>query len=379
MKRYLFFAGLALCTLLQLKAQDTVEVFNNFDNSTFNDSIPIHVQQKMEKFDETMATLKEKISHINFDSISKQVMSHINVNSITKQVGKWKDLAQAGSKVRNFNNDGETDAAPSRIEKKMFSGISDITVTQQFGNITVKESTGNQVELEIDYFDKGGKQASCTVTTSGKQLSISTDKRTYTENDNPANNYGTNEATFLKVNYVITMPKTIALTVNSKFGKLTIDNIQNLTAHTEFTEVKIDRADKVDIAGKFGKYAINEAKTITGKMQFAPLQVQKLLSKIDISASYSGITLQTISSKIDEISIKGSFSDMTLSLPTNLSATLKASVSFGKIKIDDNYTVKYTSESTTNFNTTKTGQIGSGTPTAKINLFNSYANIKIKK
>jgi len=327
MKKYLFFAGLFLLALLPMKAQDTVIIRN-----------------------------------VNLDSIGKSWEN------------RAKDLAQIDTKRhRGVNIEGHRpDATSTRVEKKTFSGISDITVTNQFGNVTVKESSGKQVELEIRYFDVDGKpQAACTVSTSGSQLSIST---------NDANNgdHNNNQGSIPNIDYVLAVPKNISLTVNLKFGNLTTGNMQKLTANTSFSTVKIDYVEQANITDKFSNYTIGDAKYLTGDFKYSTILIQNVQSKLTIGIDYSHIELRNTSSKIDKVSIKGSYSDMKLSFPTDLSATLDAHVRFGNIEIDKKYTVKYSNESSSNFAKTKNGQIGSGKPTATINLSNLYANIDIE-
>jgi hypothetical protein len=69
---------------------------------------------------------------------------------------------------------------------------------------------------------------------------------------------------------------------------------------------------------------------------------------------------------------------MKVRLDPDLSADLDADLKYGNLSVDDKYNVKYSLSEKSYNRIIKKGTIGGKTPTAKIDVRNSYGNISIK-
>jgi len=401
--------------------QDSVKVFKkklNLDLDKVLDGIDIDSSQFME--------LNDFNININTDSITALAMNAAK-----------EGIKTAKSSLRNLNVDGKgytayafsydnkgtrqrAEGTPTRIEKKSFSNISEIEFFHKYGNIIVKESNSSQIDLEIQYFDKRDQSASCNIATSNKLLSITTNN-TGRSNSKP------------QINYIIAVPKNISLNINLDYGDVKLDKLNgsfdanlsysDLSAQAlnkaasvkaRYSDVKIGEAQDISISGSYSDFRIEKAKRVessgnyndcrfnnvqtlvipksssygdmkigtigsmTGQLMYADIIIDNLLSDIDIRSSYGDVTIKGMSPKVKTINVKGSYCDVAIGLPLNISATFDASLVYGDLNISKKYAVKYTESIEKSNKVTKKGQIGSGTPTATIVVSNNYADIDIR-
>ncbi|MDR1717411.1 MAG: DUF4097 domain-containing protein [Prevotella sp.] len=401
--------------------QDSVKVFKkklNLDLDKVLDGIDIDSSQFME--------LNDFNININTDSITALAMNAAK-----------EGIKTAKSSLRNLNVDGKgytayafsydskgtrqrAEGTPTRIEKKSFSNISEIEFFHKYGNIIVKESNSSQIDLEIQYFDKRDQSASCNIAMSNKLLSITTNN-TGRSNSKP------------QINYIIAVPKNISLNINLDYGDVKLDKLNgsfdanlsysDLSAQAlnkaasvkaRYSDVKIGEAQDISISGSYSDFKIEKAKRVessgnyndcrfnnvqtlvipksssygdmkigtigsmTGQLMYADIIIDNLLSDIDIRSSYGDVTIKGMSPKVKTINVKGSYCDVAIGLPLNISATFDASLVYGDLNISKKYAVKYTESIEKSNKVTKKGQIGNGTPTATIVVSNNYADIDIR-
>jgi hypothetical protein len=401
--------------------QDSVRVFKkklNLDLDKMLDGIDIDSSRFME--------LNGLNLNFNIDSIAALAMNAAK-----------ESIKTARSSLRNFNVDGNeytayafnydskgtrqrAESTPTRIEKKSFSNISGVEFFHRYGNIIVKESNSNQIDLEIQYFDKRNQSASCNITTSNELLSITTN-----------NTGGSNSKP--QINYIIAIPKNVSLNINLDYGDVKLDKLngsfdanlsysdlsvqalnKDASVRARYSDVKIGEAQDINISGSYSDFRIEKVKRVessgnyndcrfnnvqtlviprsssygdmkigtigsmTGQLMYADIIIDNLLSDIDISSSYGDVTIKGMSPKVKTINVKGSYCDVAIGLPLNMSATFDASLIYGDLNISKKYTVKYTESIEKSNKVTKKGQIGSGTPTAAIVVSNNYADIDIR-
>ena len=364
--------------------------------------------------------------NINTDSIATVAMNAAKEGMRTAKANvKTMHVNGKGGRAFAFSYSGKdtkqrSEGTPSRVEKKSFSNISEVEFFHKYGNIIVRESNSNQIDLEIQYFDKMNQSGSCNISTNNKLLSITTNN-TGRSNSRP------------QINYIIAIPKNIPLNISLDYGDVKVDKVggnldanlsycdfsaQALTKGTSikarYSDIKIGEVQDIAISGSYSDFKIEKARRIessgsyndcrfsnvqtllipktssygdlkigtvgsmTGQLMYTDIVIENLLSDIDIRSSYGDVTVRGMSPKVKTINVKGSYCDVAIGLPLNISATFDADLLYGDINFSKKYTVKYT-ESVERYNkVTKKGQIGSGTPTATIKVSNNYADIDIR-
>jgi hypothetical protein len=416
--------------------QDSAKVFKkklNFDLDKILDGIDIDSSRFMElngfnlnfNMDSVMA-LNNLNFNLNIDSITALAMNAAKEGVKTAKPSlRNLNVGGKGYTAYAFNYDGKgtrqrAEGTPNRVEKKSFSDISGVEFFHKYGNIIVKESNSSQIDLEIQYFDKRNQSASCNITTSNRLLSITT------------NNAGRSSSK-PQINYIIAVPKNISLNINLDYGDVKLDKLSgsfdanlsysDLSAQAlnkatsvkaRYSDVKIGEAQDINISGSYSDFRIEKAKRVelsgnyndcrfsnvqtlvipksssygdmkigtigsmTGQLMYADIIIDNLLSDIDIRSSYGDVTIKGMSPKVKTINVKGSYCDVEIGLPLNISATFDANLVYGDLNISKKYTVKYTESIEKSNKVTKKGRIGSGTPTTTIVVSNNYADIDIR-
>lgn len=317
----------------------------------------------------------------------------------------------------NYKNENSSQT-PNRVEKKTFSNITKVNIEHQYGNITVEESSSKQVGLEIQYFDIDGKKAIANISSANNTLIVKT------------MNTGSRSG---KINYVISVPKNMTLSIDLKhgnvkmdnyqgafssnltysnlkagsfinakpiirgsYGNVKIDNVDDIAINASYTNVKIDKVNKMELSGSYNNYKIDNVKDITNKsmvsgsfkigsieridgdMKYVNMVIDNLTSSFSSNCDYSNIRINNVSPRLINVNINGRYSDVILSIPDNVSASFNVDVKYGNFNVDKKHAVKYTEQSGNSRQMIKKGQIGSKKPTAVINISNSYADVKFK-
>lgn len=305
-----------------------------------------------------------------------------------------------------------------RIEKKTFTNISEIEFFHKYGNIVIQESNSKQVELEIQYFDKGNNKGSATITTKGNLLSVFTDKSSKSA----------------KINYIISIPKNTALNIDLKYGTVKIDkhegilvadlSYSNLSAQSitkskpvfslKYSEVKIDEAEDISFSASYSDVKLKKARHIQAKGMYTDYNIENavsfsaigssaygdiylgtvssinldtkysdiiignLVSDITAKTAYGDITIKSVSPKVKNIDITANYADISVGVPDGTTIAFDTDLTYGDLSISKKHNVKYTENRETNTKSIKIGQIGSGTPNAKIKIRNMYADVQIR-
>jgi hypothetical protein len=274
------------------------------------------------------------------------------------------------------------------------------------------------VELKIQYFDADGKKAVASTSTTGNTLTVNTLDASFN----------------VRINYIISIPKNTAMNVDLKYANIAMSNFQgafssnlmysNLKADSfvnskpvvtgkysnvttnevsdivieaSYTNVKIDKVNKMELSGKYNNYVIANVKdivadksgasgtfhigsidNISGDIKYANIIINRLMSSCAISCAYSRINIKSVSPKLAKVDIEGSYSDITLNWPSDVSASFNVDIKYGKFNIDKKHTVRYTEQTDGSNQVLRRGQIGLKKPTAAINISNAYGDVKFR-
>lgn len=88
--------------------------------------------------------------------------------------------------------------------------------------------------------------------------------------------------------------------------------------------------------------------------------------------------MKSLSNKISEIQIDGSYSDINVALPQNIQAKVSFEVRHGKVNMSKDFDTKYALDSKENFIEEKKGRIGAKTPSLNMTITNRFADINIQ-
>lgn len=438
MKKYIVLISLCCFALVQMSAtaqpSDSVRVYKFGNLNNFEDFEGFEFEMKdlresmkdmkvdMQALKENMKNMKEWNYNLDRDSIARHFR---NYKIDTFAFREYRDMAMKdGKRWSEFSKRRNVyvyqNRKPSRTENKVFTNISKVNFSHKHGNIVVRESASNQVSLQIKYYDSHGKQAKVDMSTANRELTINTSN---TNLGGPT------------IDFVLSIPRNMALnmdivhgnvniqmdkylgvfTLNStygnlraqsisgkpvfsgKYGNVKLDNAEDIVVNADYTNFKIDKADNVITVGKHnnfvfdnvkniktegastsGNFKLGNVESIDGNMKYSNITINNLGSFINTNCDYSNIKINNVSPNLKKININGSYSDITVNIPTTVSASFDVNLKNGNLNVDGRHTVKYTEKSETSRSVVKKGQIGNKKPTAVILISNRYADVKFK-
>lgn len=306
-----------------------------------------------------------------------------------------------------------------RIEQKTFSNINDIELDHKYGNIIIKESNSKNVVIEIQYFDSKRQKASCELTIKNKLLIINT---IVSGKDNTKINYiinlpkntglstllrygnmkadkisGNFEANLAYSNLDIETITTPKVPITIRYGKINIGEAQNVSVMLAYSDFIIGKAKIIDLSGRYNKISINNADNVntknssaynsysigkigdfTAEMKYDKIKIDDLLSSLNVSCAYSDIIIGIKSPNVNDVKVKGIYSDILINLDKNISSSFDSQVKYGDLIISKVHRVKYSEEIIQSNNCIKKGLIGNKTPNTNIVVSNTYSDIKIR-
>ncbi|MBK5722704.1 DUF4097 family beta strand repeat protein [Dysgonomonas sp. Marseille-P4677] len=425
MKKYILLMVLCFVAFSQSQANEGIKSIPQDSFKIFKKKLDLDVSKMLENIDDIYIDTSRFPDvadfNINIDSIN--VLAQNATKEALEVLQSPGGITKRNAKVYRYNFSKGTDQksirTSVRIENKTFSNISEVEFFHKYGNIVVRESNSKQVELEIQYLDRNNATASCNVSVVGKLLSITT-------------NSGGKSNASSKINYIIGIPKNTAMNINMDYGNIKIDQLsgglianlsysemsiqkannislksrysdvkigemQNADLSGSYSDIRINRANKIMTSGNYNDYRFNDVQTLTidkstsygdckigsvgrldGSIMYTDIDINNLLSDISISSQYGDVMLRNVSPKAKNISIKGSYCDITIGLSPGFSSTFDATLNYGDLTISRKFSVKYTESIEKGNRTVKKGQIGTGNPTANIVVSNNYADIDIR-
>lgn len=323
------------------------------------------------------------------------------------------------------NTDIEQDQSPTLTEKKTFSKIDKIEIDHSYGNIFINETNGKEIEVEIQYFDNTEKKATVEIGTTKQLLSI----HTIYENQNDFKRNSN-----VRINYILSIPKNVGLTVYLKYGNLkfkdfsnpftgnisygnldandftgikpslrirygnlTINKVDDISITTDYSNLKISHAKKIELSGKYNNYTfenvdnivtpdgssynnfnIGNIKTFESDVKYGSISIDNIESDLSVVCAYTTVRVNNLSKQFKNMSIKGSYSDIIIDLNPELSVNFEVDIRYGDLIVSQKYDVKYRENTDRDNRVSKKGTIGDKTPTANFILSNTYSDIRIK-
>jgi hypothetical protein len=172
--------------------------------------------------------------------------------------------------------------------------------------------------------------------------------------------------------------KIVDADINCSYGNISIDLVNTLKLQVKYGNYRIDKTKNVELDGSYGNVKIESVDEIDAELFYTPTNIENLKKKLNAKCQYSNVRVSDCSKQLETIKFSGKYSGLTLGFDTDLSAELNVDLTYGNLSVNDDYQVKYSFSEKDYNKTVKKGIIGSKTPTAKIDISNSYANVSIR-
>jgi hypothetical protein len=165
--------------------------------------------------------------------------------------------------------------------------------------------------------------------------------------------------------------------INCSYGNIDIETVETLKLQMRYGNYRIGKSEKIEVNGSYGHINIDSVEEFNAELLYTPTNIEYLKDKLDMRCQYSNVKVDDSSKQLETVKFSGKYSGFTIGLDANLSAELNVDLKYGNLSVD-NHDVKFSFSEKDSQKITKKGTIGSKTPTANIEVSNSYANVSIR-
>jgi hypothetical protein len=164
--------------------------------------------------------------------------------------------------------------------------------------------------------------------------------------------------------------------VTAKYSDLQINEYAVLDLNSSYTDVVLTKGTHLKYISKYGKLLIGSVSNISGSGDYLTIKINELNSSLQINTKYSNCSVGSISSQVKAITINAGYTNIALNHDANYSFDFDVTTKYGNFKSDA--TLEYNSRIETNFNKSYKGFYKkSGVNQVTIN--SSYGNISLKQ
>ena len=284
-----------------------------------------------------------------------------------------------------------------------------LRIENKYGNIRIVEGTDNKITFKIEITGKGttdalAKEYAEAVSIDFAQTGDNVTAKTVLKEIN-CNNCGR------ETHYTVVAPKGVTMNFENKYGNITLENsikpltvdlkYGNLVANTlakvtmdiKYGNATINACDDIDLNSGYGKMKIGTANRINSDSKYDEFQVGTVsdfkmetkyttvkIDKLNNSFEcndfkYGSLDISEIAAGFSRIKIDASHSTIKLALDDRHRCKVNLSTRFGSIKTGSfNMSNTQSARNTQSYS----GNMGSGNPSATVDISASYGDIVFK-
>jgi hypothetical protein len=306
------------------------------------------------------------------------------------------------------------------------SSKDNLLIDNQFGSVKVNLWNKNEIRVEIiikadspsdERAQKRLDAISIEEKNNGDQISL----KTTIEDEGYSGWFkSSNGNNTIQIDYVVSMPKNIPLSVKNRFGntdiptfnapltiktsygnftandlmgnktdidvnfgKAIIQEMGNGSIDMGYSTLSLDKGNTIHLVNKFGKFHIGDVDKIDGKVSYSnSSHIKNVKNSCVMKLSFSsGFAIEQMPASADNVDITASYS--SVSIPTeNCESSFDVVVSHGDFKYPTNRTITFTQNDDNDkkgYTPTKkyVGRLGNGNGT-KIRIVSSFGDVRLR-
>ncbi len=152
-----------------------------------------------------------------------------------------------------------------------------------------------------------------------------------------------------------------ALLVNSRYSKISVGEVSSLVAD-----------------GKYDGYNVAAVNNLVLMAGYTDISLGKVTKKLEVETKYGNLSVETIPAGFNEITVKAGYCAVKLGISSSACYNLKASSSYGSIKVDDT-NFSPTKRIVGNTSTELEGKVGNcGSTKSNVDITASYGSVKLQ-
>ena len=124
--------------------------------------------------------------------------------------------------------------------------------------------------------------------------------------------------------------------VDVKYSKLVLPTVAELELVSQFSDVQIDKSQRLRIDARYGNVSVGEVASFGGNLEFTGLEIGALLRSMDIRVKHGNdIRIDRISRDFEKIAIDAEFSSVAMMFDPAASCRFVIDMQFGTLNSDE--------------------------------------------
>lgn len=222
-----------------------------------------------------------------------------------------------------------------------------LALTNKFGKIHCQNWDKNTIDIKVEITVDASSQEKADKYFEKIQIEFSGNSSRVSAVTNFDDNMFKNNKGDISVDYMVSMPSSIGVEIDHKFGDLILENVEgnssveiaygsikakNLSGSSNTLEVKfsegyIGMINNAELELKYGELEIDECKSLSAESKFSTLQI----GKVDVLTLESGYDDDVIGS-VRDLDVEADFSDVEV---RSLVDRLVADFDYGELKVKE--------------------------------------------
>ena len=308
-----------------------------------------------------------------------------------------------------------------------------LAVSNKYGNITIVTGKSDQIEIEVNIATSGDNEEKVqerlnqiNIEFNGSSNNVSA--KTVIGKTSNSWSWGRKSNVNMEINYTIKMPVTNNVKLSNDYGSINLDKLEGTSSincdygkitigellnsnnsinidytnkstidymkdgaiNADYSTLHVEKGGRIELNADYshlsfgmvvdldfncdyGDVKINSCGNLTGNSDYMNTSVGKLSGSAILNSDYGSIKINTIHENFKKIDIQTSYTQIKLGVSPENSFNLTATLGYGNLKSDDNFT--FNKEITKTSSKYYEGYYNTPNSNSTINLKTSYGNI----
>lgn len=124
-------------------------------------------------------------------------------------------------------------------------------------------------------------------------------------------------------------------TIIAKYSNLKIGDVQKLDLISDYTDIDIQNSDVIKYSSKYGTIKIQNIKSLDASGNYLTLKIGELFNTLKLSTKYSNVSIGSINSKANSVSIAAGYTGLNLGFDPNFAFDFNVTVKYANFKYDN--------------------------------------------
>lgn len=306
--------------------------------------------------------------------------------------------------------DSEEQGMSKTFSRTYPAGQSDkISVNNQYGTITIKIWDRKEVKADVNITAYSSDNTetkklldgvNIEANKQGDQISFKTKFASTEGNWGSGTRRGKRWRREVKVNYVVYLPATSALSLSQQYGNIDMPayvgpvsakvqygnfkalklNNTNNYINVQYGDMTIDELNNGTLKQQYGRgITLGRANNINLNAQYANVNIERLTGDANMSVQYNKVNIDEVTAGAKSITISAQYAGVDMGFSDGYNARLDVETSYGNFKYGGDVSAKTDGDDDRriSFNKTYTGTIGRG-GNNMVNIKSSYGSINFR-